>query len=263
MELPHEGGRDSQDVLPARRWSSWAVAGLSAAGPSFVDITWMSISNMYYELGPAEHRDRRLHHAPAAERVLRRRRRSVRRRDRPFKPDVAAVTRVLNALGGPLEREPAADRPQPFRSFVRHGHLVEADRRAHHRIEDDLPAGAGREAFPRIAAGRVYGGEAIRAGRRRDDEGRAMESQRRSGGESGAAQPRRADAVPVPDPATGGLRAGVAEDFPNGGGNRAFLFTVDGPQGASAGSFRTRRAPSICMCRSSLTASTTARRSRI
>ena len=34
-------------------------------------------------------------------------------------------------------------------------------------------------------------------------------------------------ASPRPDPATGGLRAGVAEDFPNGGGNRAFLFTVD------------------------------------
>lgn len=31
---------------------------------------------------------------------------------------------------------------------------------------------------------------------------------------------------PVPD-ATGGLRAGVGEDYPNGGGNRAFLFTVD------------------------------------
>ena len=38
-------------------------------------------------------------------------------------------------------------------------------------------------------------------------------------------------AVPVPDAATGGLRAGVAEDFPNGGGNRAYLFTVDGPDG--------------------------------
>ena len=37
--------------------------------------------------------------------------------------------------------------------------------------------------------------------------------------------------VPRPDPATGGLRAGVTEDFPNGGGNRAFLFVVDGPQG--------------------------------
>jgi hypothetical protein len=36
---------------------------------------------------------------------------------------------------------------------------------------------------------------------------------------------------PVPDPATGGLRAGVGEDYPNGGGNRAFLFTVDSSEG--------------------------------
>jgi hypothetical protein len=33
---------------------------------------------------------------------------------------------------------------------------------------------------------------------------------------------------PVPD-ASGGLRAGVGEDYPNGGGGRAFLFTVDRP----------------------------------
>ena len=37
--------------------------------------------------------------------------------------------------------------------------------------------------------------------------------------------------APVPDPATGGLRAGVGEDYPNGGGNRAFLFTVDSSEG--------------------------------
>ncbi len=37
--------------------------------------------------------------------------------------------------------------------------------------------------------------------------------------------------VPIPDPVTGGLHAGVAEDFPNGGGGRGYLFTVDGPQG--------------------------------
>jgi L-ascorbate metabolism protein UlaG (beta-lactamase superfamily) len=36
---------------------------------------------------------------------------------------------------------------------------------------------------------------------------------------------------PVPDPATGGLRAGVGEDYPNGGGNRAFLFTVENADG--------------------------------
>jgi hypothetical protein len=32
---------------------------------------------------------------------------------------------------------------------------------------------------------------------------------------------------PTPDAATGGLRAGVGEDYPNGGGGRAFLFTVN------------------------------------
>jgi hypothetical protein len=36
--------------------------------------------------------------------------------------------------------------------------------------------------------------------------------------------------VPIPD-ANGNLRGGVGEDYPNGGGNRAFLFTIDGPDG--------------------------------
>jgi L-ascorbate metabolism protein UlaG (beta-lactamase superfamily) len=36
---------------------------------------------------------------------------------------------------------------------------------------------------------------------------------------------------PAPDAATGGLRAGVGEDYPNGGGGRAYLFTVNRPGG--------------------------------
>ena len=43
-------------------------------------------------------------------------------------------------------------------------------------------------------------------------------------------EPRELEGLPVPD-AHGALRAGVLEDFPNGGGNRAYLFTVDGPAG--------------------------------
>ncbi len=35
--------------------------------------------------------------------------------------------------------------------------------------------------------------------------------------------------APTPDPATGGLRAGIVDDFPNGGGGRGFLFTIDSP----------------------------------
>ena len=36
--------------------------------------------------------------------------------------------------------------------------------------------------------------------------------------------------MPLTD-ADGGLHAGVAEDFPNGGGNRAYLFVIDTPRG--------------------------------
>jgi L-ascorbate metabolism protein UlaG (beta-lactamase superfamily) len=39
--------------------------------------------------------------------------------------------------------------------------------------------------------------------------------------------PVELDAPPTPDPVTGGLRPGVAEDFPNGGGNRAYLFVAE------------------------------------
>ena len=42
--------------------------------------------------------------------------------------------------------------------------------------------------------------------------------------------PRELAAVPVLQ--NGGLRAGVAEDFPNGGGTRAYLFVIDAPGGA-------------------------------
>jgi hypothetical protein len=42
---------------------------------------------------------------------------------------------------------------------------------------------------------------------------------------------------------TGGLRAGVAEDFPNGGGSRAYLFVVDGPQGRFSWLFTNSASP--------------------
>lgn len=43
--------------------------------------------------------------------------------------------------------------------------------------------------------------------------------------------PVELEAVPRVDPVTGGLRVGVAEDFPNGGGGRAYLFTLDSARG--------------------------------
>ena len=70
-------------------------------------------------------------------------------------------------------------------------------------------------------------------------------------------------AVPVPDLVTGGLHAGVAEDFPNGGGGRAFLFTVDGADGPYSWFFLNSAGTPTSTCPSSWMASTTALRSRI
>src|SRR5690606_2463169 len=43
--------------------------------------------------------------------------------------------------------------------------------------------------------------------------------------------PMELSAVPVVPPGERGLRPGVAEDYPNGGGNRAYLFRIDAPDG--------------------------------
>jgi hypothetical protein len=47
----------------------------------------------------------------------------------------------------------------------------------------------------------------------------------------------------VPVANAGGLRAGLGEDFPNGGGNRAYLFTVDGPAGRLSWFFQDSASP--------------------
>src|SRR5262249_21594487 len=73
---------------------------LSAVPPSYVDITWMSISNMYYEMGPLRIlTDGYFTRIP--QRAFSGGGGGLAHTQRPFKPDVDAVTRVMNALGGP------------------------------------------------------------------------------------------------------------------------------------------------------------------
>ncbi|MEO6526148.1 MAG: hypothetical protein ABIP93_05950, partial [Gemmatimonadaceae bacterium] len=48
---------------------------------------------------------------------------------------------------------------------------------------------------------------------------------------------------PTRDPATGGLRPGLVEDFPNGGGARAYLFTMDTPEGRLSWFFMNTASP--------------------
>lgn len=82
------------------------------------------------------------------------------------------------------------------------------------------------QGVPRHLCKVVNGGEAIRLGR-----GVTMHVVRfnHSGNASNPIQhfARELSGPPTPDPVTGGLRAGVGEDYPNGGGGRAFLFTID------------------------------------
>jgi hypothetical protein len=59
----------------------------------------------------------------------------------------------------------------------------------------------------------------------------------------GQHNPRELAAVPTRDPSTGGLRPGLVEDFPNGGGGRAYLFTMNTPNGRLSWFFQNSASP--------------------
>jgi hypothetical protein len=87
------------------------------------------------------------------------------------------------------------------------------------------------EGLPASQCHVVVGGERLRLGH-----GVTVRVVRWNHSGSHAANPEQHDPVelhapPLLDPVTGGLRGGVAEDFPNGGGGRMFLITVDGEHG--------------------------------
>jgi hypothetical protein len=72
----------------------------SAAGPAQVDITWMSIANLHIEAGPVRtvfdgyitRLPKDAFHGGGGGYAY---------TTQPFRPDVAAVSRVLDAIGGP------------------------------------------------------------------------------------------------------------------------------------------------------------------
>src|SRR5262245_6109388 len=78
----------------------WALVAVQAAGPAFVDITWMSISNVYYELGSLRIlTDGYITRLPQS--AFSGGGGGLATTRQPFKPDVEAVRRVMTALGGP------------------------------------------------------------------------------------------------------------------------------------------------------------------
>lgn len=216
-----------------------AVAGLltapaRAAEPS-VEMTWMSIANWYFKIG-----DERIVMDGYVSRLP----------ESLFTPsadyandlyaftkaaatvDLPAVTKVRDAMLG-------ADKLDLL--LVGHSHWDHSwDTPAWSRLTGAPMIGGASTCLQAAAQGvtgaqcrSVSGGEKIALGR-----GITLRVVRwnHSGDLSNPIQhfPRELYRPPVPDPATGGLRAGVGEDYPNGGGNRAFLFTVEGPDGPLA-----------------------------
>ena len=216
-------------LIAAAAFAATTTVTVWTAGPSFVDITWMSISNMYYELGSL--------HIITDGYITRLPQDAFfgggggyAQTRRPFTPDVPAVTRVMNALGG---------RTSVNLLLTGHSHWDHSfDTATWSKLTGASIIGARTtclqaeaESVPPKRCRAVYGGEAIPLA-----DGVIMRVVRwnHSGDPSVNPEqhnPAELNDAPVPDRDTGGLRAGVAEDFPNGGGNRAYLFTVDGPDG--------------------------------
>lgn len=207
------------------------VASVGAAAPPFVDITWLSIANVYLEIGDLEvlingyisrlpestfygggsgyGYSRERHH-----------------------PDVQGVERVLEALGGP-------DRVDLLLTGHSHwDHTFDTATWAEltgapiiGSITTCLQAEAQGIAPARCLP--VYGRERIELG-----DGVTMWVVRWNHSATSESAPEQHDPVElkaVPEIPAGetGLRPGTAEDFPNGGGNRAYLFRVDLPGGES------------------------------
>lgn len=211
------------------RASSAGPSMAEAVGPDHVDLTWLSVANVYFQLG-----SQRI----LADGYVTRVPKSaffgggggLANTRQPYKPDVDGVTRVLTALGGPssinllLTGHSHFDHSFDTATWSRltNARIVGSKTTCLQTMAEQVPA-------DRCTA--VYGGEKLSLG-----PGVTMRVVRLNHSGDTAKNPEQhdaveLDAVPLPDPATGGLRAGVAEDFPNGGGTRGFLFVVDGPEG--------------------------------
>lgn len=201
-------------------------AGGAVHAADHVDITWMSIANVYFDFG-----DERV----LADGYITRLPESIFSggggvdvTSRAMRPDEAAVREVYAALGGGTAIT---------RLLTGHSHFDHSfDTPVWARLSGASIVGSKTTCLQVIAvkipATRC---RAVDGGERIDLKGVRMYVVRWNHSGDPAKNPaqhnpRELDAAPVPD-AEGGLRAGVAEDFPNGGGNRAYLFVVDAPRG--------------------------------
>ncbi len=220
---------------------TFALLPASAAPPSHVDITWLSVSNIYYEIGSLRIlTDGYISRIPKSE--FYGGGGGLAHTHDPYTPDVKEVTRVLSALGGPkkinllLTGHSHFDHTFDTPTWARltGARIIGSKTTCFQALAEKIPSSRctavfGREKF-RLASGVTmyvvrwnHSGSADRNPEQHN--------------------PVELESVPIPDTATGGLRGGVAEDFPNGGGARGFLFTVDGPNGRFSWFFQNSASP--------------------
>jgi hypothetical protein len=202
----------------------------------------MSITNVYYQLGPLKIlTDGYFTRIPSGEFFgggggLAHTRHA-------FKPDVPLVTRVRDALGGATAVNLLLTGHSHFDhsfdtatwSSITGSPILGSKTTCYQAMAQNIPAD---RCTP------IFGGERITL-----SDGVTMRVVRwnHSGDSSSNPEqhnPVELQTVPTLDPVTGGLHAGVAEDFPNGGGGRGYLFTVDAPGGRFSWFFQNSASPS-------------------
>lgn len=227
VDSDRDGVPDCHDVCPTD--PTRADVGPCGAGPAQVDITWMTVSNIYYEIGPLKVlTDGYLTRIPQSN--FYGGGGGLAYTYNPVAPDAALVAKVLDALGGPSNLNLLLSGHSHFDhsfdtgvwSALTGAPIIGPRTTCYQVIAQGIPAERCRE---------VVGGEKIVLA-----DGVTMRVVRwnHSGDSVGNPEqhnPIELASIPVLDPVTGGLRAGVAEDFPNGGGGRGYLFTVDGVDG--------------------------------
>jgi L-ascorbate metabolism protein UlaG (beta-lactamase superfamily) len=207
--------------------ASAAGAASSRAAEPHVDLTWLSMANVHFQVGPLTVLgDGYVTRLPQSAFVNE----GLVRSTGSFLPDTAMVARVLGALGGPASVQLI---------LSGHSHFDHSfDTAVWSRLTGARIIGPASTCFQAIAqeirATRctpVLGGEAIpldgnltvRVVRWNHSGDPKLNPEQHNPSEL-LAPPRR-------DPATGGLQPGLGEDFPNGGGGRGYLFTLDAPEG--------------------------------
>lgn len=208
--------------------AAFGAGPLAHAAPDHVDITWMSIANMHFALGTQQIlADGYITRLPQD--VFFGGATGLASTHRPMTPDVAAVTEVFEAIGG----KSAVNLLLTGHSHFDHSFDTSTWARLSGARIIGSPTTCLQVRAAKIPARRctpVFGGEKFTL-----EAGVDMYVIRWNHSGDPAKNGEQHDPfelrdAPKPD-ATGAFRAGVAEDFPNGGGNRAYLFKVDGPQG--------------------------------